>query len=158
MLKKISYSIGALALAAFLAGCQSTSTSGMGYEDDANASNNNNNSAFVDDGNVNVVYFGFDSSDIRQDQSSKIEAQAKAIKGKSNASVTVEGHTDEIGTVDYNIALGERRASIVKDALVEQGVEEEKINTVTYGKSRLADDSGNSSARAKNRRAVTVIE
>ncbi len=148
MLKRISYLVSVVFVGLFLAGCQSTSTSSVAYDDQSSSSS-------TSDSNFNVVYFDFDSSEIRQDQVSKIDAQVANIK---SSSVTVEGHTDEVGTVDYNIALGERRASIVKDALVEKGVQESQITTVTYGKSRLADKSGSANARSANRRAVTVIQ
>lgn len=104
-----------------------------------------------------VVYFDFDKSVIKSSEADKIAGQAAKIKKDSPKSVTVEGHTDAVGTKEYNIALGERRANSTKKALVQSGVKSESINVVSYGKERLADTSHSRAADAKNRRTVTNL-
>ncbi len=98
------------------------------------------------------VYFDFDSSAVKDsyhDQMSKISAALKS----GNASVKIDGHCDERGTSEYNLALGSRRATEVKNMLVQMGVEEGKITTNSYGKERPVDDGHNEAAWQKNRRA-----
>ena len=98
------------------------------------------------------VYFDFDSSSIKDTEQEKIMHVSEKLK-TNNANVEVEGHCDERGTTEYNLALGTRRATEVKNTLVQMGVTESKISTISYGKERPVDDGHNEAAWSKNRRA-----
>jgi peptidoglycan-associated lipoprotein len=82
------------------------------------------------------IFFDFDKSDIRADQTAALDADAKWLRDHTVVGVTVEGHCDERGTREYNLALGERRANAVRDALVALGVDPAQIKTISYGKER----------------------
>jgi peptidoglycan-associated lipoprotein len=101
------------------------------------------------------VYFDYDQSLIRDDQRATLGNNANAIKGMKLAKVTVEGHCDERGSDEYNLALGERRANAVKQYLVDSGVSA-SIDTVSYGESRPAVQGSDESAWRMNRRAEFV--
>ncbi len=103
------------------------------------------------------VFFGYDSSVINDESKSVLDKQASWLKQYGSVSVTVEGHCDERGTREYNMALGERRASAVKGYLVAQGVESARVQTTTYGKERPAVVGSDESSWAQNRRGVTVV-
>ena len=79
------------------------------------------------------------------------------LKQYPNVSVTIEGHADERGTREYNLALGERRANSTKSYLLSQGVEASRIQTISYGKERPAVTDASASGWAQNRRTVTVV-
>lgn len=98
----------------------------------------------------NIIYFDFDQDTIRPDGREVLMAQAARLKGGSKA--TLEGHADERGSREYNMALAERRAKAVRDFLVIQGVNSSQLEVVSYGEERPADASSNESALAKNRR------
>ena len=103
------------------------------------------------------VFFATDSSVVDSAGQAALDKQAAWLKGNSNVNVTVEGHADERGTREYNIALGERRAAAAKSYLVSQGVSASLISTISYGKERPAVTGNDESAWSQNRRAVTVI-
>jgi len=103
------------------------------------------------------VFFDFDRSDIKPEGQQVLQRQADWLKTYGSVTVTVEGHCDERGTREYNLALGERRASAVKKALVALGVPRTRISTISYGKERPAVVGSNEAAWAQNRRGVTVI-
>lgn len=103
------------------------------------------------------VFFGYDQSDISGEGQTTLERQATWLKQYPNVSVTIEGHADERGTREYNLALGERRASSVRSYLLSQGIDASRINTVSYGKERPAVTEASPSGWAQNRRAVTVV-
>ncbi len=104
------------------------------------------------------VFFALDSSEISADGRATLGKQAEWLKSRPNLNITVEGHCDERGTREYNLALGERRATAVKNYLVSLGVSEAKINTISYGKERPAVDGHDEAAWAQNRRGVTVVQ
>ncbi len=109
---------------------------------------------------VNVgdrVFFGFDQSDLSSEARSTLELQAAWLQKFPAVRVTVEGHADERGTREYNLALGERRAAAVKDYLVALGVAPGRVNTISYGKERPAAVGSNETAWAQNRRGVMVV-
>lgn len=109
---------------------------------------------------VNVgdrVFFALDSSEVMADGRTTLEKQAFWLRKYPQATVTVEGHADERGTREYNLALGERRAAAARDYLVSLGVDPSRIATISYGKERPDVLGSNEEAWAKNRRAVTVI-
>lgn len=103
------------------------------------------------------VFFDFDKSDIKPEGQKTLEKQAAWLKKYPNVTVTVEGHCDDRGTREYNLALGERRATAVRNALVALGVQANRIKTISYGKERPAVLGDNEAAWAQNRRGVTVI-
>ena len=103
-----------------------------------------------------VIYFDFDSSEIRSEFTSLVTAHARYLASNASIRVRVEGNTDERGSREYNIGLGERRAQAVRRALMLQGVAESQITTVSYGEERPAVTGHNEEAWARNRRAEIV--
>jgi len=103
------------------------------------------------------VFFDFNKHAIRADSQKTLQAQANWLKQRSSLSITIEGHCDERGTREYNLALGERRANAVKDYLVALGVPASRITTISYGEERPAALGHNESAWAQNRRGVTKV-
>jgi len=101
-----------------------------------------------------TIYFAFDSSELSADGTALISAHAKYLVGHSNLHVRLEGNTDERGSREYNIGLGERRAQAVRRAMLLQGVAETQLSTVSYGAERPAVDGHDESAWSKNRRVV----
>ncbi|ODN68019.1 peptidoglycan-associated lipoprotein Pal [Methylobrevis pamukkalensis] len=109
---------------------------------------------------VNVgdrVLFETDSSDVTADGRSTLERQAQWLTRYPRYAVTLEGHADERGTREYNLALGARRAKAVNDYLVSRGVSPSRLRTVSFGKERPVAVCDNASCWAQNRRGVTVL-
>ena len=104
----------------------------------------------------NIVYFDLDKYDIRSDFAAMLDAHANFLRSNPSYKVTVEGHADERGTPEYNIALGERRANAVKMYLQGKGVSADQISIVSYGKEKPAVLGHDEAAYAKNRRSVLV--
>jgi peptidoglycan-associated lipoprotein len=104
----------------------------------------------------NVVFFDFDSSEIRSEYVPVVAAHAQYLVKYPTARVRLEGHTDERGSREYNIGLGERRAQTVRRALLAQGVAESQITTVSYGEERPAVEGSDEAAFAQNRRVELV--
>ncbi len=104
------------------------------------------------------VFFAYDSSVLSSESQGTLERQASWLRNNGTQSIIVEGHADERGTREYNLALGERRASAAKSYLVSLGIPSGRITTVSYGKERPAVLGSNESAWAQNRRAVTVLQ
>jgi len=100
-----------------------------------------------------VVHFDFDQSDISPSNYEVIKANADYLTLVPEASVTIKGYCDERGTREYNLALGERRAQAVQNALVAEGVSPSRINVISFGEDNPVDDGHNEAAWAKNRRA-----
>lgn len=100
-----------------------------------------------------VVNFEFDRSEVRSEFYEVIKLNADYMSLNSAANITIEGHCDERGTREYNLALGERRANAVKNALIAEGVSPSRINVISYGEERPVDAAHNETAWAKNRRA-----
>jgi peptidoglycan-associated lipoprotein len=103
------------------------------------------------------VFFAFDRSDITPEARQILARQADWLRRYPNVTVTIEGHCDERGTREYNLALGERRAQAVKNVLVAMGIPATRISTISYGKERPAVVGSTEEAYAQNRRAVTVV-
>jgi peptidoglycan-associated lipoprotein len=103
------------------------------------------------------VFFDTDKSSMKPEGQQTLQRQAEWLKRYPNVTVTVEGHCDDRGTREYNLALGDRRAHSVARALIALGVQSNRIHTVTYGKERPAVLGDNEAAWAQNRRGVTVI-
>ena len=110
---------------------------------------------------VNVgdrVFFGYDRYDLSAEARMILDRQAEWLNQYSSLNVTVEGHADERGTREYNLALGDRRANSVRNYLVAMGVNPSRITTISYGKERPAVPGANETAWAQNRRGVTKID
>ena len=105
----------------------------------------------------NTIYFAFNRSDITGESRQVLLRQAALLNQNPSWTVTIEGHCDERGTVEYNLGLGERRANATKQALIALGVAAGRVNVISYGKERPVDPAHNEQAWAKNRRAVTVV-
>jgi peptidoglycan-associated lipoprotein len=104
-----------------------------------------------------TVHFDTDKSDVNSEGQGILAAQAKWLVAHPNVRVTLEGHCDERGTREYNLALGDRRATSAKNTLVAAGVSADRINTISYGKERPVANGSDESSWAQNRRAVTVV-
>lgn len=105
----------------------------------------------------NVIYFDTDRYNIDTADAAALQTQAQYLAQYPNISVTIEGHADERGTREYNLALGERRANAAKNYLVSLGVAANRIRTVSFGEERPVATASTPSAWAQNRRAVTVV-
>jgi len=103
------------------------------------------------------VFFDFDKSDLKPESRGTIEALATWLNANPAVTITIEGHCDERGTREYNLALGERRANAVYDYLLALGVSASRLNTISYGKERPAVLGSNEQAWAQNRRGVFVV-
>ena len=103
-----------------------------------------------------IIYFDFDKSDIRPEFAGVITGNAQFLAAHPNAKVKLEGNTDERGTREYNIGLGERRAQAVRRALMLQGASENQLTTVSFGAERPAVGGDDEAAWAKNRRVELV--
>ena len=106
---------------------------------------------------ANVVYFEYDKSAVKKSEQIKVAAVAEYLKSHPDALLTVEGNCDERGTEGYNLALGERRALAVREALLNLGVPAASVSTVSFGEARPADPAQTDAAYAKNRRAEFVL-
>ncbi len=104
-----------------------------------------------------LVYFGYDRYDLTAGSREKLQSQATWLMEHPTVKITVEGHCDERGTREYNLALGDRRANSVKNYLVALGVDPSRIHTVSYGKERPAVTGTGESAWSKNRRSYTRV-
>lgn len=103
-----------------------------------------------------IVYFDYDRAEIKPEYVAVVAAHAKYLNGNPNRKVRLEGHSDERGSREYNIGLGERRAQAVRRALMLQGVTEAQITTVSYGEERPAVQGSDEAAYSKNRRVEFV--
>ncbi|EME68163.1 outer membrane protein [Paramagnetospirillum caucaseum] len=103
------------------------------------------------------VFFDFDKSTLRADAKATLDKQAAWLKAYPNYSMTIEGHADERGTREYNLALGEKRANSVAQYLKSAGVAAARVKIVSYGKERPVALGSNEAAWSQNRRGVTVL-
>lgn len=150
-----------LAAVALLAACETApDTSGQAASTATTAPTTSIRPGSAEDFRANVgdrVFFAFDRSDITPEARRTLERQAEWLKRYPNVTVTIEGHCDERGTREYNLALGERRATAAKNVLVALGIPANRITTISYGKERPAVLGSNEAAYAQNRRGVTTI-
>lgn len=154
-------SIAVLSAVFLLSACDTNpSANGTGDGNGSNAAmDNGGGAAGYLDNEHNVsdrVLFDLDSSQLSAEAQQILSTQATWLKQHSNVNVTLEGHCDERGTREYNIALGERRATAAKKFLVGLGIAGNRISTISYGKERPAVVGSDESAWSQNRRAVTV--
>ena len=159
----------------FLAACSTTpkdtaDSSGSGSSSSSSdvsstSSDAGSDSASIEPGSqedliVNVgdrVFFNYDSSELDSDAQELLQDQVAWLKQYSNVSIIVEGHCDERGTREYNLALGEKRAQSVKNYIISLGISSDRLSTISYGKERPAVIGSNDGAWAQNRRSVTKI-
>ena len=104
-----------------------------------------------------LVYFSSDSSDLTPEAEQTLENQVRWLQSNPNQTVTLEGHADERGTREYNIALGARRAQTVRNRLVQGGIQAARVRTISYGKERPVAVCDDISCWSQNRRAQTVL-
>jgi peptidoglycan-associated lipoprotein len=153
--------LGALAALALLGACsnnadQSSAATGAGSATTAAGPRPGSQEDLV----ANVgdrVFFDTDRSSIRADQRATLDRQSRWLGQYPQVQVALEGHADERGTREYNLALGQRRANAARDVLVAGGVAPARITTISYGKDRPAALGSTEEAWAQNRRAVTVV-
>lgn len=100
-----------------------------------------------------TVHFDFDKYNIRPEDATRLRQNASWLKKHKGVSITIEGHADERGETEYNLALGDKRAESVKDFLASLGVERSRLSTISYGEEKPVDTGHNESAWSKNRRA-----
>ncbi|MCB8839278.1 peptidoglycan-associated lipoprotein Pal [Aurantimonas sp. VKM B-3413] len=173
-MRRIAYGYGvnsriafALAASLLVAGCASKkdmlpdNAAGLGL----NGANGLNGAGAATPGStqdftVNVgdrIFFDTDSSSIRADAQQTLQRQAQWLNRYPQYSITVEGHADERGTREYNLALGARRAAATRDYLTQLGVPSNRMRTISYGKERPVAVCDDISCWSQNRRAVTVL-
>ena len=112
---------------------------------------------FLAKAGTDTVYFGTDSIDLDGTSRAALDAQAAWLLQYRTVRVTIEGHCDERGTREYNLALGDRRANSAKNYLIGKGVDASRLSTISYGKERPAAMASDEDSWAKNRRAVPVV-
>ena len=141
-----------ISLSFFIAACGSISNERVS---DASAVSASASGAYSDQGitSNNVLYFAYDKSDVNSEGRAKIRNLAQIIN-KEGLNVRIEGHCDERGTREYNLALGENRAKTVAELLVINGVSSSKISTVSYGEEKPAASGSNENSWSQNRRAL----
>jgi len=108
--------------------------------------------------NVKDIYFDYDKYDIRASEQGSLQADAQFLQQHSNIHITVEGHADERGSTEFNLALGTNRADTVKNALIQAGVSGSRIKTISYGKEKPFCTESNESCWQQNRRGHFVYE
>ena len=108
--------------------------------------------------NIKHIYFDYDKSDIRGDQQASIQADAQFLSQHPNMNITIEGHCDERGSTEYNVALGDQRASSAKNALTSAGITASRINTISYGKEKPFCNESNEACWQQNRRDHLVLQ
>jgi peptidoglycan-associated lipoprotein len=150
------------AAALLLGACASDegpATDGSGSSTDGSGAGNIQQGS-LEDFQVNVgdrVFFDFDAYEIRPDAQNTLQQQAAWLQQYGQYTVTIEGHADERGTREYNLALGERRAAAVRNYLIALGVDGNRIQPISYGKERPEVPGSDETAWAQNRRGVTVL-
>ena len=104
------------------------------------------------------VLFDYDSAKLDSSAKILLDSQSRFLRANTDLNFIIEGHADERGTREYNLALGEQRATAVRDYLVIQGIDSDRIKVISYGKEKPAVVGSNTMAWSKNRRAVTIID
>jgi len=147
-------------------GSTSTSTSSdVSSSGETTSTETTSTSASIEPGSqedliVNVgdrVFFNYDSAELDTDAKELLQDQVAWLKQYSDISVIIEGHCDERGTREYNLALGEKRAQSAKNYLINLGISADRVSTISYGKERPAVVGSSDGAWAQNRRSVTIV-
>ena len=142
-------------------GGDSTSTSSTSAASSASSSESSSAAAKAEADKLaevgNTVYFDFDSSELSDNAQMTLNRQAAFLNVNPTLVIVVEGHADERGTREYNLALADRRATAVRDYLLAKGLNSARVRTVSYGKERPAAEGSTESVWEKNRRAATVL-
>ncbi len=162
MLKKL---ILLIAAGFFLASCAATKTDQGGDVDAASSASSSSSGGSINAGTqedliVNVgdrVFFEFDSSELTVDAQATLDAQAAWLLQYSDTDITIEGHADERGTREYNLALGDKRAFAVYSYLAQAGVDTNRMDYVSWGKERPEVIGSEETAYSQNRRGVTIV-
>ena len=162
MLKKL---ILLVAAGFFLASCAATKTEQGGDVDAASSASSSSSGGSINAGTqedliVNVgdrVFFEFDSSELTVDAQATLDAQAAWLLQYSDTDITIEGHADERGTREYNLALGDKRAFAVYSYLAQAGVDTNRMDYVSWGKERPEVIGSEETAYSQNRRGVTIV-
>ena len=115
------------------------------------------NEQFKREVSSNTIHFSFDQYDIDPEARAILDSQARWLAAHPGVRITIEGHCDERGTREYNLALGDRRANAAKNDLAARGISPNQINTISYGKERPVALGSDDSSWAQNRRAVTIV-
>lgn len=106
---------------------------------------------------LKTIYFPYDSFDIVGENASSVDQNVEILKNNASVKIQIEGHCDQRGGIQYNLALGEKRAKAVKSALTSKGIDASRITTISYGKEKPVDPSDSEEAYAKNRRGNFII-
>ena len=133
-----------------------TSTSSMDSQIQADVYTGTDTVEYLAKGVPDRVFFATNESILTTKSRDTLRKQAAWLRENPSVSVVVEGHADERGTREYNLALGERRANAAKDYLMTYGISADRISVISYGKERPVDSGSNPLAWSKNRRSVTV--
>jgi peptidoglycan-associated lipoprotein len=161
MLRKLTFALVSLSLVVGLAACKSApkndETEAPGSEMTAGDANQMGDSDSGKAMGMQTVHFKYDSFEIDPDGRAAIATNVGILKANPTLKVQIEGHCDQRGGIQYNIALGEKRANTVRDAMKKGGIATDRITTISYGKERPIDPAMNEDAYAKNRRANFVI-
>ena len=113
--------------------------------------------SFSDSSDLEDVYFGFDNYNVSSRYRAILNENASWLNDQENAYIQIEGHCDERGTIEYNLALGQRRATSVRNYLIKLGIDPKKISTISYGEEKPFDTGSNEDSWAANRRAHFLI-
>jgi peptidoglycan-associated lipoprotein len=155
--RKLTRAGAALVVALVLAGCSNTpkpeNELAGGRNSPATPGSHRDFSVNVGD----IVYFSTDSADLSPEAQQTLANQARWLQQYSQYTITIEGHADERGTREYNIALGARRATAVRNFLAQNGINAARIRTISYGKERPVAVCNDISCWSQNRRAQTVL-
>ena len=149
----------------FLASCAATNTNQGGDVDAASSSTSSGSDSSITAGTqedliVNVgdrVFFEFDSSELTVDAQATLDAQAAWLTQYSDTNITIEGHADERGTREYNLALGDKRAFAVYSYLAQAGIDTNRMEYISWGKERPEVVGSDETAYSQNRRGVTTV-
>jgi peptidoglycan-associated lipoprotein len=153
--------VTAFAAALLLAACASSNEPATTTDTGTTPTTGQATPGSAEDFQVNVgdrVFFDYDSYEIRADAQGTLQKQAAWLQQYANYTILVEGHCDERGTREYNLALGERRANSVKNYLVALGLDANRIQTISYGKEKPVATGHDETAWAQNRTGVTVLQ
>lgn len=140
--------------------CASKKYDTVNTPEEANKINNNVKNEQIVDNTLKIndkVFFNFDSSDLSTESKTTLNLLVKYLEKNPKINILIEGHTDERGTREYNIALGQRRAASVKKYLIAKGISADKVKIISFGKEKPEFVGDNEKAWSKNRRAVSVI-